>query len=235
MSPAIAIVLAAFAYAAPPPAAVPDAPPPAADDPDPAVRAGELFRNGEFEQAAAAFAEAYARTGDPALLFGRAQALRRAGSCAAAIEVFEAFIATSPPPADVRAAEGVIAACRALLDEHGPEPGPAPLEPAPAPVPDEPPPPPRWPRDVAGGVLLGVGSAVTIAGAAVYGTAFARASARTMESEQAYEARQRSSRTLAITGASLMLGGSALLVGSVVRYVLVARRERARGRDRSAR
>lgn len=238
MSSAIAIVLAALALAAPPPAAVPHAPPstPAAEDPDPAVRAGELFRNGEFEQAAAAFEEAYARTGDPALLFGRAQALRRAGSCAAAIEVFEVFLATSPPPADVQAAEGVIAACRAILDEHGPEPGPVQLEPVPAPVQDEPPPPPpRWPRDVAGGVLLGSGLAVTIAGAAVYGTAFARASARPQESEQAYESRQRSTRTLAATGAGLMVGGSALLVGSVVRYVLVARRQRAHGRDRSAR
>lgn len=232
MPPAIAIVLAALVLAAPPPT-VPPAPPPAADEePDPAVRAGQLFRDGQFERAAEAFAEAYARTGDPAFLFGRAQALRRAGSCAAAIEVFEAFIAASPPEADVQAANDVIAACQAILAQHGPAPdAPETDDPAPAePPPDEPaPPPPRWSRDVAGGVLFGAGLAVTLAGGAVYGTAFARASARAQESERAYEARRGRVRTLAATGAGLMAAGSALLVGSVVRYVIVARRQRARG------
>lgn len=225
MSPALAIVLAALALAAPPAAPVPDAPAPAAESPDPAVRAGELFRLGEFEQAAVAFEEAYARTGDPALLFGRAQSLRRAGNCGAAIEVFEAFIASSPPAADVQAAKDVIAACRSILGHDTAAPEADAPAPAPVVVEDEPaPPPPRWPRDVTGGVLLGAGAAVTIAGAAVYGTAFARATDDRRETEQAYEARQRSTRTLAATGVGLMLGGTALLVGSVVRYVIVARR-----------
>jgi len=234
MSTAIAIVLAALAFSAPPSLRAVQAPASASEDPDPAVRAGELFRLGEFEKAAAAFAEAYARTGDPAFLFGRAQSLRRAGSCAAAIEVFEAFIATEPPEADVQAARDVIAACRSILGEHGPadeDDGDA-LAPAPAPAverAEQPSPPPRhWSRDVTGGVLLGSGLAVAIAGAAVYGTAFVRADQTRRESEQAYEDRQRSTRTLAATGAGLMIGGTALLVGSVIRYVIVARRERGR-------
>jgi len=241
MSPAIAIVLAALAPAASAPPAVPEvdtAAPAGTAAPaelDPAVRAGELFRSGEFEQAAAAFEEAYARTGDPALLFGRAQALRRAGNCGAAIEVFEAFIAASPPAADVQAARDVIAACRSILGEDTsepevdePEPEP---EPASAPVP---PPRPRWPRDPAGAALLGSGLAVAAAGGVVFGMAFARTADR-METELAYEARERSVRTLAATGGALLLGGSALLVGSVVRYAIVARRERARGGESTRR
>lgn len=235
MSPAIAIVLAALAPSAAAPPRVPEveATGPAAEPTDPAVRAGELFKRGEFEQAAAAFEEAYARTGDPALLFGRAQALRRAGNCGAAIEVFEAFIATSPPAADVQAARDVIEACRSILGEDATEPEPDVGEPEPAPEPEPVPPPrPRWPRDVTGGVLLGSGLAVAVTGSALYGTAFARAADRSgepMEGEQAFEARAQSVRTLAAVGGGLMLGGSALLVGSVVRYVIVARRERARG------
>jgi hypothetical protein len=248
MSPAIAIVLAALGAAAPArtvgvdatapvvapapaPAATPattaSPTPPEDAEPDPAARAGELFRRGEFEQAAAAFEVAYERTGDPALLFGRAQALRRAGNCGAAIDVFEAFIAAGPPPDDVQAARDVIAACRSVLAEGGAAPEPDATVPDPVVEDAPPPPPPRWPRDVAGGVLLGSGLAVAIAGAAVYGTAFARSSDR-METEQAYETRQRSVRTLAATGAGLMIGGTALLVGSVVRYAIVARRQRAR-------
>lgn len=238
MSPAIAIVLAALA-----PSAAGSLPGPEveatttghaepAEPADAAVRAGELFERGEFEQAAAAFEEAYARTGDPALLFGRAQALRRAGNCGAAIEVFEAFIATSPPEPDVQAARDVIEACRSILGEdataNATAPTPEPIR-EPEPVP---PPRPRWPRDVAGGTLLGSGLAVAVTGAALYGTAMTRAakgSGDPMEGEQAFEARERSLRTLAGVGGGLMLGGSALLVGSVVRYVIVARRERARG------
>jgi tetratricopeptide (TPR) repeat protein len=225
-------VLAALATAASGSARTTDVEAAAPSETDPAVRAGELFRDGEFEKAAAAFAEAYARTGDPALLFGRAQALRRAGNCGAAIEVFEQFIATSPPAADVQAARDVIEACRSILGEEPTEPEPHLAAPQATPEPDPPPPPrPRWHRDVAGGVLLGSGLAVAATGAALYGTAFGRAGeppAGPMQSEQAYEARQRSIRTLAATGGGLLIGGTALLVGSVVRYAIVARRERAR-------
>lgn len=236
MSPALALVLAALAPAATsraPAGEVTAAGHAEPTEPDPAVRAGELFERGEFEQAAAAFAEAYARTGDPALLFGRAQALRRAGDCGGAIAVFEAFIASSPPEPDVQAARDVIAACRSILGEDAVEPEVDAPEPEPAP-PAGPvsPPPPRWPRDVTGGVLLGSGLAVAVTGAALYGTAFARAADRSgdpMEGEQAFEARERSVRTLAAVGGGLMLGGTALLVGSVVRYAIVARRDRSRG------
>jgi hypothetical protein len=238
MSSALAIVLAALAPAddAAPRVTVPDVDASAqvgAPEPDPAVRAGELFRDGEFAQAAAAFQTAYERTGDPAFLFGRAQALRRAGNCGAAIEVFEAFIAASPPEADVQAAQDVIAACRSILGEDASEPAPdePQVEPAPQ-VEPEPRPPARWHRDLAGGVLLGSGLAVAAAGGALYGTAFARASDR-METEQAYEARQRQVRTLGAAGVGLMITGGALLVGSIVRYVIVARRDRAGGDDQA--
>lgn len=194
---------------------------------DPAVRAGELFRDGEYAEAAAAFEQAYERTGDPAFLFGRAQALRRAGNCGAAIDVFEQFIATGPPEPDVRAARDVIAACRAILGEDAVEP----IEPEPAPEPlppdavDEPPPPAR--RDVTGGVLMGVGAGVLVGGVALYGASFARAGARA-ETEQAYEQRRRSVRAMAATGVTLMITGGALLVGGAVRYAIVARRSGGR-------
>ncbi|MEX1365211.1 MAG: hypothetical protein AB1Z98_18940, partial [Nannocystaceae bacterium] len=194
---------------------------------DPAVRAGELFGDGQFAEAAAAFEEAYALTGDPAYLFGRAQALRRAGNCGAAIEVFEAFIDSGPPEADVRAANDVIEACRSILDEPGvpsdrePEPMVEPTaDPAPAPARA----PPRWPRDVAGGVLLGTGAAVTVAGGVLYGVARARTSARG-ETEQEYEDRSQQVRTLGALGISALVVGGSLLVGSVIRYALVARAE----------
>lgn len=223
MSLTIAIVLAALSPAAADPPASAEA---SAPQLDPAARAGALFRDGRFAEAAAAFQEAYESTGDPAFLFGRAQALRRAGNCGAAIEVFEAFIAASPPAPDVEAAQEVIEACRSILGESAIETSPTP---PPQTTPADPPPAPerpRWPRDVVGGVLLGTGAAVTIVGGALYGTARARTSDRP-ETEQGYEDRQRQVLTLGSIGIGAMITGGALLVGSVVRYVLVARSEGA--------
>src|SRR5262245_52954196 len=87
------------------------APEPASDDP------AKLIREGDYAGAAAAFERRYEETGDAALLFGQAEALRRAGDCRSAISVFERFVATDPPRADVDAATHAIEACRKILDK----------------------------------------------------------------------------------------------------------------------
>ncbi len=191
---------------------------------DHAAVAAKAFRDGDFVLAAEAFQRAYDITGDPALLFGRAQALRRAGSCAAAIDVFEQFIATSPPAADAEAAQKVIDECRAIVDVHEPVPAP---EPAITPLPPpEPPKPKPWHRDVTGGVLLGTGLGVAAIGAALYGTSFAQADDRG-DTEQQYDDRRQRVRTLSATGGALMITGGALVVGSIIRYAIVAKRGRS--------
>ena len=195
---------------------------------DSVARAAQLYRDGRYADAAAAFEEAYARTGNPSLLFGRAQALRRGGNCLAAIEVFEDYIATSPAEPDREEARRLIAECREILG-----PGitpPATLEPPPPTPPLDPSPPaarprPAWHRDMAGGVLLGAGLAIAVAGAATLGAGFTRADDRDFPESQ-YEARERSVRNLTIAGATLMAAGGALLVSAVIRYAIVARRGR---------
>lgn len=112
---------------------------PRAPDRDPAIVAAELFADGRYAEAAAAFEAAYRETGDPAFLFGHAQALRFGGNCGGAIELFEAFIETGPPEPDVAEARRVIAACREILDQ-GPTPDPVVTTPQPEPEPE----PPRW-------------------------------------------------------------------------------------------
>lgn len=224
----IAALLASLALGEPAPAVtVPEVGPTTPTEPqvDPAVRAAKLFREGAFLQAAAAFQIAYDQTGDPALLFGRAQALRRAGDCGGAIEVFEAFIVAGPPPADIEAAQGVIAECRAILDKGEDPPPPVPVD---EPVAPPPRPRPRWHRDTTGGALLGSGLVLATVGGALLGTAFARDGART-ETEQAYEGRARNVRVLATTGIALLAGGGALVVGAVIRYALVAKRRPREG------
>ncbi len=192
---------------------------------DDATRAARLFRDGDFVGAAAAFELAHAQTGDPALLFGRAQALRRAGNCGAAIDVFEAFIATAPPDSDRDAAQSVIDACREILGTPTDAPPPDPVPPLPQPP--SPPPPPPWQRDVTGGVLLGSGLAIAIAGSAVLGTSFVRARDRS-STEQDHDDRRAQVRTLGSTGVALLITGGAVAIGGVIRYAIVSRRTRTR-------
>jgi hypothetical protein len=191
---------------------------------DPAARAGELFERGRFADAAAAFSEAYAESGDPAHLFGRAQALRRAGNCKAAIDVFEEFIAAGPPASDIHEAEAVIKDCREILgDEAEPQP-PPPIPPIVDADPDPlPPTRPRWWRDPAGGVLLGGGLAVAVTGAALYGVSFSRANDGVGESEMQFEDRRQSVRNSSAAGISLLAVGGALVLGAVIRYAVVSR------------
>lgn len=211
-------------YSPPDVARAEPAEPTAASTEDHAAVAAQAFRNGDFVLAAEAFQRAYEVSGDPALLFGRAQALRRAGSCAAAIDVFEEFIATSPPAPDADAARKVIDECRAILDVHEPVAPPQPI--ADEPLPPLQPPPKPWHRDVTGGVLLGTGLAVATIGAALYGTSFAQADDRG-GTEQQYDDRRDRVRALSASGAALMIGGGALVIGSIIRYAVVAKRGRS--------
>lgn len=197
------------------------APPSAADD------AAQRIRAGDYAGAAAAFERGYAETGDPALLFGEAQALRRAGDCRAAIAVFERFIATDPPRADVDAASDAIAACRGIL---GPVVAP-PLDPTPPREPPTPPPEPTtppWSADRAGAVLLGVGAVLAVVGAGLFGASYTRLDARP-SSEADFERRRGTVRPMWGSGLGLLAAGGALAVGGAIRWGVVARgRTRAR-------
>ncbi len=190
----------------------------------------QLIRQGRHLDAAAAFERQFEKTGDPALLFAKATALRRGGDCRSAIEELERFIETGPPEPDVAAAREVIDVCTEILADGEPEPVPPPIimqpEPEPEPEPVEDVPPPRsWTRDVPGGVLLGTGVAVAVGGVVVLGLGASRRQSRE-ESEAGFERREQSVRTMSAVGGSLVAAGAALLIGSIVRYAVVARRNR---------
>ncbi|MGH1346939.1 MAG: tetratricopeptide repeat protein [Nannocystales bacterium] len=186
----------------------------------------ELIRQGRHLDAAAAFERQYERTGDGALLFAKATALRRGGDCRGAIETLERFVETQPPQPDIEAAREVIDVCTEILSNGEPEPLPPPppvLVVAPESA-DAPPPRERaWTRDVPGGVLLGSGVAVTVGGVVLLGLAATRSQPRE-ESEAGFERRDQAVRTLSAVGGSMAAAGAALLIGSIVRYTVVARR-----------
>ena len=193
-------------------------------EPDLDERVRPLIRAGDFVGVAQEYAREYERTGDPALLFGQAQALRRAGDCTSAIEVFERYVATDPPDADEAAASEAMQACREIVDASDPPP-PEPTPPRPEPEPEPPPRPPprRWYADPAGGALVGIGGVLAATGAGLFGGAYARQREQP-ESEADLEDRTRVTRALWGSGLALLVTGGVAMVAGAIRWGVVARK-----------
>jgi hypothetical protein len=173
--------------------AIAGAAPARADEPEPALhptaaerleRAKALFEHRAYGAAAAELSRAYSVDPRPALLYPWAQAERLDGNCERAIELYDAFLASGPPPRERKAAVENRALCVRATGDRPPaqdqrEPGPpAPSPATPAPLsgsvaPIQPPPtdgkdPPRDERGI-GALTIGltVASAVGL-GAGVF-------------------------------------------------------------------
>jgi hypothetical protein len=198
----------------------------------PQQRGEQAFADERWEDAAEAFAEAYAATKDPRILYAQAQAVRKAGDCRRAIELYAAFLETSPPPQAERGARDNMAECAkdvAAQPVSEPEPDP---DPDPESLPRRVDADPRrpWYADPWGGALAGVGVVGLVAGGAVYGVA--RADEREADratTENDYLDRIDRASTLSRVGIALFVVGGAAIVGAVVRYSIVGTRGR---RDR---
>ena len=233
----------AFLHVAPlavPPAAV-VAVAPAEDD----IAAGErAWKEERWDDAAEAFARAYAQTGDPTFLYTRAQAERRAGRCEEAIAHYEEFLETDPADKAKELAHKYIDECRASLPEPEPDPpepepdppgdptaeDPATEEPDP-PVIDDPPMLRPWYRDPWGDALVGVGVVAAAAGGAMVGVAYRRANAADdAPDDRAFGQELDGAQTLERAGAITLGAGAALLVAGVVRWAVVGAKNKRQAR-----
>ncbi|MBL4684146.1 MAG: hypothetical protein JKY37_06130 [Nannocystaceae bacterium] len=198
--------------------------------PESVEQADTAWAEGRYADAAKAYAEAYAETGDIAYVYARAQAQQAAGDCHGAISTYEAFIATEPVAQASEAAASAIAACRETLPPD-PEPVVTPVEPTPAQPPTTAPPPPRdqqrWQRDPTGALLIAFGGASLTTGVALAVIARSnQATADRAQTVEAYGEHNERAATLSRVSIPVMVVGGALVLGGVLRYVLVARRLR---------
>jgi hypothetical protein len=81
------------------------------------VRGARAFEAERWDEAALAFEAAYADHPRPELVWAQAQALRFGGRCAAALPLYERFLATHPHADEIADAHTNIAACRELVGE----------------------------------------------------------------------------------------------------------------------
>jgi tetratricopeptide (TPR) repeat protein len=212
------------------------------------------FEAEDFAKASKLLEEAYLIEPNAQLLYPWAQAERSLGNCETAITLYERFLESKPAKQFADAAQGNIDRCREqvesdegamILDdetatdeesgedllggtEAEPEPEPEP-EPVTAPQKrDAPKKPKAWFRDPVGGVLVGLGLGGVGAGAALMGLASSRAkSIGNVELNTEYEDTKAGAAKLNTGGLVAVSIGGALLVSGIVRWAVVARKNKA--------
>ena len=219
---------------------------PASAEEDAVARAEAAFAEERFAEAADGFAEAYAANPLPRYLWAGAQAERLANDCAAAIELYDAFLATEPAEKDARDARDAKQACADKLARaatpsgQNAATGTTGAEPAPATAPTSPPEdaaasrrkraPQTWYRDPWGGALVGSGVFVGGIGVGLLVSAVRLdREAGDASTEGAYEASREDAVLRQRVGIATVSVGSALVLAGIVRWVLVGTRGR-RGR-----
>lgn len=203
-----------------------------------ARNAEALWRDGLYDEASAALAEAYELDPQPAYLYARAGVEKDAGRCDNAVAHFEAFLQTDPAEKDAQAARRAMKPCEEKLEEEAAAAAErerleqeqrdelgsdemveiTPEQPRDAPV----------RQDIAGGVLVGLGAAATGAGIGtlVAGLVVHRRARDAATADDFVDDRERG-RLLTGVGIGLLAGGVALIVAGAVRYGLLARKRRA--------
>lgn len=201
-----------------------------------------LFAEGNFGDAAKLIEKAYLIEPVPELLFPWAQAEREQGNCRAAIDLYNRMLEEIPSGPMADSARQNIERCEEELgpeetvavveddplDEEvfEPEPEPEP-EPAPTKVDDEPK-TKQWYKDPAGGVLTGLGVVGVGAGVALLAVASSTAkNAPGAPTVTDYNTQSDQALTQRNAGAGVLSVGGALLVAGIVRYAIVAKKNKA--------
>lgn len=211
---------------------------------DPAAQAAfdaaqAAFAAKDYAAASQELERAYMLEPELELLYPWAQAERNLDRCESAIDLYQKFIDGGPSERMVEAAKQNIERCEETIAAQAP----APAEPEPEPVAIEPePPPPRVEptadlepekptpvgRDIAGGVLVGVGGVAVIVGIALLGTAGKQAKATKDADDNSMYLDMRDHATkLNRAGIAMLVTGGALVVAGAVRYGLLARKRKS--------
>ncbi|MBC8072279.1 MAG: hypothetical protein IAG13_28415 [Deltaproteobacteria bacterium] len=207
-------------------------------------RGNVLFQDGDFDGAAEEYRKGYEKQDDPAFLYTWAQAERRRGRCAAAVRLYQRYIATNPPDVSAEyAREGILKCADELAADEAMPPGDE--RPSPAELPAEAPPPgaadqapPRepaarnsWQRDPAAATLVAIGLAGVAAGTGLLvASAIERDKGESAANYGEFDERQQRTRNYQIAGGVVLGVGVGLLAGGIARWaVLGTRAKKSKG------
>lgn len=198
--------------------------------------AQQAFADKDYATASAQLEKAYMLEPEPELLYPWAQAERNLGRCESAIDLYEKFIDTGPSQKMVDAAKQNIERCKETIAAAEPEPEVDPeVEPEPPPPRVDPitdtPPKDDKPvgKDVAGGVLVGVGGVAIVVGAALLGVARKQAKlTANVDDNDTYLVMRDKATKFNAGGIAMLVTGGVLVVAGVVRYGVLAKRKKSK-------
>ncbi len=194
-------------------------------------RAQEHFQSEDYAAAIPELKAAYGLEPNPMLLYAWAQAERLAGSCTRAVGLYRRFLETNPAAEQRQLAEANLLDCEAELPDPQVEAEPEiePLDPeedTEASVTDDE--PRRWVTDPVGGALLGLGVVGVASGGVLMGLARRRGKqAPNADVEDDYLQTLSQAERMNTAGIVTLSVGSALVMGAVIRYALVAKKGRS--------
>lgn len=200
-------------------------------------RGNAAYERRDYKAAADEYKKGYEIEADADFLYTWAQAERMRNRCAAAVKLYQRYIATNPGEMAVEYARGGIVKCAETLagdsplppdtdpDETGEDPVPEDDGTKPdAPPEPEPTPKAKWPRDPAAIALVTIGSVATVAGAVMVGAA-AVEDGKGAQTYGEFDDQQKKVRTFAIAGGVALGVGVGLLAGGIARWMVLRGRE----------
>ncbi|MCH9686354.1 MAG: hypothetical protein K0V04_33285 [Deltaproteobacteria bacterium] len=191
--------------------------------------AADAFAEGRNTAAWAALDRAEALRPSPDYDYMRGLIRQYQGRCDLAVEHWARYLDSNPAPEDARALQTSIDECGGLPEPEEPIVDPTGADSDPDEDDDRPrplPPPRPWHRDVTGGVLLGVGIASLAATAGLWaGAGVAQRRGPNSPGLMLHDDRITQSRRLSFAGVGTGVLGTALVVGAIIRYVQMARRQ----------
>ena len=181
------------------------------------AKAMEAHGQDNFEVAAEELKAAYLLDPNPDLLYAIGQVYAKMGRCPDAIEYYQSYLETKPPPQAMVDTKTAIKSC----EKQPPPPPPPENKPLPPPVVVAPLAPSAWYTDPVGGVLVGAGVVSMVVGVVLYtGARSDLDAAEEAPSLAEYDDLVDGARTKR-TYSVLLIGGGAVLIGAgVARYVM---------------
>lgn len=206
-------------------------------------RGNAAYGKGDYKLAVEEYRKGYAKQDDPAFLYTWAQAERKRNDCAAAVKLYQRYLATNPPELSAEYARDGILKCAEILagdaamppgaEDSPPEDAPTDAEAEPEVTPPEPTPTkdddrPKWPRDPAAAVLVSLGAAGILAGVGVF-VAGSIEGGKPTDTYGAYDDQLAEVRKLYIGGGVALGLGVGLLAGGIARWMVLRSREQKGG------
>ena len=191
------------------------------------------YREGRYAEASADFARAYRRDPDPRYLYSWAQAERKTGNCAIAVQLYRRYLEHDLPPENVDAARTNMLRCGYTWTEDDEKVDTVDLDAVDLGLVDDPTagagtPARQWWLDPAGASLFVAGTVTTATAIGLWASwSFQRNAALRAKTESLHAHHRLRADRVRIGGIVTSVLGAGLLVGAIVRYAVVRKRQRA--------